>query len=187
MSEEIEVNSDAPVSHDNLVDSLVDMIDDNLMVSNDAPAKQQPKAEEDTGESDDDYLADVDSDDEEEVDTPEETSEADDDEGSDEGDDTEVVVKVDGEELTITMDELKKGYSRQSDYTKKTQELAEQRKVIEEETKTLDYLRVQRDLQPAVIALNTKAQKIQEAMDAVTNGYIEQDGQLIQLLSLIHI
>ena len=179
---EIEVNSDAPLSHDDLVDGLVEMIDDNLNVSNDAPVKQQPKAEEETPEeSDDDYLADVDSDDEEEVDTPEETSEADDEEESDDGDSEEVVLKVDGEEITVTMDELKKGYSRQSDYTKKTQELAEQRKAIEEEVKTLDYLRVQRDLQPDVIALHKKGQEIQKAMEAVTNGYIEEDGEMVRL------
>ena len=40
-------------------------------------------------------------------------------------------VKVDGSEQEVTLDELMKGYSRQSDYTKKTQELAEGRKAIE--------------------------------------------------------
>ena len=40
-------------------------------------------------------------------------------------------VKVDGAEQEVTLDELMKGYSRQSDYTKKTQELAEGRKAIE--------------------------------------------------------
>ena len=39
-------------------------------------------------------------------------------------------VKVDGSEQEVTLDELMKGYSRQSDYTKKTQELAEGRKAI---------------------------------------------------------
>ena len=37
------------------------------------------------------------------------------------------VVKGDGEELEVSLDELVKGYSRQSDYTRKTQELAGQR------------------------------------------------------------
>ena len=41
-------------------------------------------------------------------------------------------VKVDGSEQEVTLDELMKGYSRQSDYTKKTQELAEGRKAIEQ-------------------------------------------------------
>ena len=36
-------------------------------------------------------------------------------------------VKVDGEEFEVSLDELVQGYSRQSDYTRKTQELASQR------------------------------------------------------------
>ena len=40
-------------------------------------------------------------------------------------------VTVNGEEHEIPLDELLKGYSRQSDYTKKTQELSEHRKAIE--------------------------------------------------------
>ena len=36
-------------------------------------------------------------------------------------------VKVDGEEIEVNLDELIKGYSRQSDYTRKTQELASER------------------------------------------------------------
>ena len=36
-------------------------------------------------------------------------------------------VKVDGEELEVSLDELVQGYSRHSDYTRKTQELASQR------------------------------------------------------------
>lgn len=42
-------------------------------------------------------------------------------------------VSVDGEEVEVTLDELLKGYSRTSDYTRKTQALAEQRKAIEAE------------------------------------------------------
>jgi len=39
-------------------------------------------------------------------------------------------IKVDGEDTQVTLEELQNGYSRQRDYTRKTQELAEQRKVI---------------------------------------------------------
>lgn len=42
-------------------------------------------------------------------------------------------VKVDGKEITVTEDELKLGYSRTADYTRKTQQLAEQRKQFESE------------------------------------------------------
>jgi hypothetical protein len=50
-------------------------------------------------------------------------------------------VKVDGEELEVTLDELQSGYQRQGDYTKKTQALAEQRKSYEERTAELEGLR----------------------------------------------
>lgn len=40
-------------------------------------------------------------------------------------------VKVDGEELEVNQDELIKGYQRQSDYTRKAQALAEERKAFE--------------------------------------------------------
>lgn len=42
-------------------------------------------------------------------------------------------VKVSGEEMEVTLDELLNGYSRTADYQKKTQSLAEQRKVVEAE------------------------------------------------------
>mgnify|MGYP003632661791 FL=1 len=40
-------------------------------------------------------------------------------------------VKVDGEEYEVTLDELRNGYQRQADYTRKAQSLAEQRKAYE--------------------------------------------------------
>ena len=43
-------------------------------------------------------------------------------------------VKVDGKEVTVTLDELQKGYSRTQDYTRKTQQIAEVRKQVEQET-----------------------------------------------------
>tara|TARA_R100000353_G_scaffold73203_1_gene55957 strand:+ start:6415 stop:7401 length:987 start_codon:yes stop_codon:yes gene_type:complete len=46
-------------------------------------------------------------------------------------------VKVQGEEVDVTLDELQKGYSRQADYVRKTQKLAEQRKEVENELSQL--------------------------------------------------
>lgn len=43
----------------------------------------------------------------------------------------EIVVELDGKQVTV--DELKKGYLRQSDYTRKTQQVAEERKALEAE------------------------------------------------------
>ena len=48
-------------------------------------------------------------------------------------------IEIDGVELTI--DELKNGYLRQSDYTKKTQEVSNQRKESEEAIKFYEYLK----------------------------------------------
>ena len=42
-------------------------------------------------------------------------------------------VKIDGKDTEVTEDELLSGYSRQADYTRKSQVLAEQRKQMEEE------------------------------------------------------
>jgi hypothetical protein len=46
-------------------------------------------------------------------------------------------VKVDGKEVTVTLDELQKGYSRTQDYTRKTQQIAEVRKQVEHETQAV--------------------------------------------------
>jgi hypothetical protein len=46
-------------------------------------------------------------------------------------------VTVDGNEIEVTQDELLNGYSRQQDYTRKTQELANQRKLIEQQAQEL--------------------------------------------------
>ena len=87
----------------------------------------------------------------------EEYSEEDEDEQSDpdEEDDTEEVieqelpddlvikVKDDGKELEVTLDELRKGYSRYSDYTRKTQALAEERKSFQSEAEAIRMERAQ--------------------------------------------
>ena len=46
-------------------------------------------------------------------------------------------VTIDGDEIEVTQDELLNGYSRQQDYTRKTQELANQRKTIEQQAREL--------------------------------------------------
>lgn len=47
-------------------------------------------------------------------------------------------VKVSGEEVEVSLDELLNGYSRTADYQKKTQSLAEQRKAVEAERVKID-------------------------------------------------
>lgn len=48
-----------------------------------------------------------------------------------------VTVKVDGKDVTVTLEELKNGYSRTQDYTRKTQQIAEVRKQVEQETQAV--------------------------------------------------
>ena len=54
-------------------------------------------------------------------------------------------VRVDNEDMEVTLDELLKGYSRTSDYTKKTQTLAEQRKQVEAERQRIEEAAKLRD------------------------------------------
>jgi hypothetical protein len=84
-------------------------------------------------------------DDSESTETPEEADEADaedEDESTDEDEDgltdpdplkTKVTLKIGDKDEVLTLDEVKKGYLRQSDYTRKAQALAEDRKVVEGE------------------------------------------------------
>ena len=68
--------------------------------------------------------------------TPEEQSEEQ--EETEEGEQPQTfTVKVDGKEVSVTLDELQKGYSRTQDYTRKTQQIAEVRKQAEQETQAV--------------------------------------------------
>jgi len=53
-------------------------------------------------------------------------------------------VKASGEEVEVELDELIKGYQQGTDYTKKSQALAEQRKAIEAERSHLEYVKQER-------------------------------------------
>jgi hypothetical protein len=52
-------------------------------------------------------------------------------------------VKVDGADLDVPLDELLKGYSRTSDYTRKTQKVSEERKALEAEAAAVKQEREQ--------------------------------------------
>ena len=70
-------------------------------------------------------------------------------------------VTVDGSEIEVTQDELINGYSRQQDYTRKTQELANQRKTIEQQAEELS----QRDAIYAQLLPKMEAQLKGELVD----------------------
>ena len=72
----------------------------------------------------------------EEVD--QEDEEVEEEEGEEDPSDGETfVVKVDGEELEVTLDELKAGYSRQAHFTRKMQELKEEKEQFEAEVNSV--------------------------------------------------
>ena len=105
-----------------------------LLNSEEEPPKQpeeQPSEEESEEESEDEPLEEAEEESESSDEDEEEESEESDDEVDEEEPDL-YAVTIDGEEHEVTFDELIKGYSRQSDYTKKTQALAELRNSFEE-------------------------------------------------------
>lgn len=86
---------------------------------------------------DEDFEADSEDETEELIEDDPEEEDTEDDEleeesaSEEEDDDAVYAVKVGDDELEVSIDELIKGYSRQSDYTKKAQALSEQRKEID--------------------------------------------------------
>jgi len=108
------------------------------------PEEETPKKKE--AETSEEEVEDV----EESTETEEEALEASDEESEEEGEDSEeseveeetveeeddtpqlYAVKVDGKDYEVTEEELLKGYSRQQDYTRKTQELSEYRKQLDD-------------------------------------------------------
>ena len=96
-------------------------------------AEEQPAAEltdADTDDAEDDAPAkavNADAEDEDEI------VDDDDDDDSEDATTDYYTVKVDGEEVDVSADELIAGYQRQSDYTRKTQGVAEDRKAVEGE------------------------------------------------------
>ena len=92
-----------------------------------APTEEVEESTEETQDEPLEEVSEEEEESEEEFEEEEESEDESDAEEEEEEPDTHTI-KVDGEEVEVTLDELKSGYSRQSDYTKKTQEIAEYRK-----------------------------------------------------------
>ena len=105
---------------------------------------------------------------EEESEEKEEAEEAEEESEETEGEEEEELyaVTVNGEEVAVSLDELLSGYSRQSDYTRKTQEIANDRKEMES-------LQQQYNSEIAQIQ-----QERQQYMDALTNVMQGSMGEL---------
>ena len=76
-------------------------------------------------------------------------------------------VTINGEEHTIPLDELLKGYSRHSDYTRKTQELSEHRRQIEAHHQqwSAEVQQIQTERQQYVTALQNVVENSAGALD----------------------
>ena len=110
-----------------------------LLDSTEQPAEEeQPSEETQDVEASDEAIEDSET---EEVEEEEESEVADDDESEeseeeevedeDETESTVYTVKVNGQDVEVSEDELIKGYSRQQDYTQKTQQLAEYKRQLD--------------------------------------------------------
>ena len=71
--------------------------------------------------------------------------------------DEKFIVKVDGKEIEVPKEELIRGYQREADYTRRTQKLAEERKLVESE---FQQVRAERETYAQV--LGQLQQKLQE-------------------------
>jgi hypothetical protein len=79
---------------------------------------------------------------------------------------TRYTVKAAGEEKEVTLEELMQGYQLGADYTKKTQELAENRKAVEAEARAVQEAKQVRD---------TYAQRLQAIEQFLTSGQDSQE------------
>jgi len=104
---------------------------------------------------------------------PEEESEEEDDEGADEEAEEDLLyaVTVNGAEQEVSLDELMKGYSRQSDYTRKTQEVSEQRKEFDamKQNMVQEYQQIQAERQQYAQALQSLMEGNMSGIDKFAN------------------
>ena len=101
------------------------------------PEKEKPEEEEATPTEEEESTEEtqdesLDEESEEEAEESDEDEEEESEESDDEDEEELYTVTINGDEEEVTLDELTKGYSRQSDYTRKTQKLAEDFKNLTE-------------------------------------------------------
>ena len=96
----------------------------------DTGAQAQPEEEQSESESEEMESAELQ---EEAEETSEEVGSEDEESEEEAPRDEKFVVKVDGKEIEVPKEELIRGYQREADYTRKTQKLAEERKLVESE------------------------------------------------------
>jgi len=84
-------------------------------------------------------------------------------------------VKVDGQEIEVTRDELLNGYSRQADYSKKTAEVAQQRQQAEQAIQAVQAERQQHQAQLAQLAQALGVQLNEQLQNTNWQQLLESD------------
>ena len=128
----------------------------------------QPTEEEESTEETQDESLEEESEEEEEAGEAEEESEESDEEVKEE---LLYAVTVNGEEQEVTLEELTKGYSRQSDYTRKTQEIANNRKGMEslQQQYNSEISQIQQERQQYLESLNQIISNTASGLDKFVN------------------
>ncbi len=126
--------------------------------------------EESTEETQDEPLEEVSEDEEDSVEDEEESEEESEEDEVEEEPDV-YAVKVDGEELEVSLDELISGYSRHSDYTRKTQEIASERSQMAElqQQWSNEITQAQAERQQYIEALGQFVQQSMVGLEQYTN------------------
>ena len=107
---------------------------------------QEPEVVEDVSVEEPEAVEEVEAQGEEEYEETQEEVEISEDELSEEPVTETYRVKASGEEKEVTIDELIKNYQLGADYTKKTQDIAEQKKAVEQERQIVEESRQVRDV-----------------------------------------
>ena len=88
-----------------------------------------------------------------------------------------ITVEIDGKEVTI--DELKNGYLRQSDYTKKTQDLSRERSETKEAIEFYDYLKAN----PTVVQqIQTNGGQVPDRIDPTLSKVKELEDKMYDMM-----
>ena len=148
-------------------EALLSLLDSEEEKPKEEEAK--PTEEEESTEETQDESLEEESEEEAETEEEEEESEESDDEVEEEPD--VYSVTVNGEEQEVTFDELLKGYSRQSDYTRKTQELSDNRREFEsmQQAMAQEYQQIQAERQQYVEALQNVIDGSVMGLDQLAN------------------
>lgn len=173
MTEQINQESNSVETPKDAQDVFTEMLD--AEESKDQPEVDNEEVATEAVEETDEEALEEEVEEESEEDEPEATEEEDE---SEEEDEVEVEerktyrVKSGGEEKDVTLEELVSGYQKGDDYTKKSQTLAEQRKVVEAEAKAI---------QEAQSIREQYAQRLNQVQTILSQGKnSEEDLQLLK-------